>query len=738
MERIIYKIVLNVAGKNAYHALSAKQYDNGARLVQAVITNNGTPICIRATDTIMANFYRPKFSTDEKQSDYSRAVMCELVDGDNGIVQFPMDYWAVERSGELSVDVSILTDSNPPERLTTAAFTVTVFPATNYTSESLAGESYDALLDIFGSVSAYKQEITSMAMDVVNTSVANEARRESEYSALKIHMEGVVNEAEVCERNAAASLSEVRLAVSDFKAWYDRLPEKGITIGEHYIDFTKLTTFKTTVNIDPTPTEPTHAVNKRYVDSFVPDRAMNAYRLNDTYGSVILYEEAYGVKVQSHAGGNWNDGIYVVSTSKENNSYSTVTCGDAEKRNLVSLVCCAVNGTRHIDLVKDGVYHAIEFPFKDGEFALTSDLEPYLLKDGIVNGADFVDFHKHVTFKSTVNIDIDPVEHQQAANKGYVDSVAEGKLSKNGIVNGDNFVDFNKQVTFKSTVNIDVAPVERQHATNKGYVDDCLAAKVNSSALATVATSGSYTDLANKPSIPNVYNGKLTLQKNGSTVATFNANSSTNVTANIVVPTKLSELTNDMGYVTSVVSAGGTQFRSSHFEEDIGTVYVATDSDDAYPSSINGSNASAGYYDPEVYLNPGNQKLYAFNAVECVDFYKYYDYAYLAADRKYAVIQFYGRFEIRITSYYGGKYSGSTTQDTYTCINPVLVSRDNCGTYCFDIYYTDESGWSQKILQSENSSMQLSGIEIRRLREADNDYSYAVMVKYKRLGGSIY
>lgn len=55
--------------------------------------------------------------------------------------------------------------------------------------------------------------------------------------------------------------------------------------------------------------------------------------------------------------------------------------------------------------------------------------------------------------------------------------------------------------------------------------------------LATVATSGSYNDLSNKPTIPTVNNATLTIQKNGTNVATFTANSSTNTTANITVPT---------------------------------------------------------------------------------------------------------------------------------------------------------------------------------------------------------
>lgn len=54
---------------------------------------------------------------------------------------------------------------------------------------------------------------------------------------------------------------------------------------------------------------------------------------------------------------------------------------------------------------------------------------------------------------------------------------------------------------------------------------------------ATVATSGSYNDLLDKPNIPTVNNGTLTIQKNGTTVATFSANQSGNATANITVPT---------------------------------------------------------------------------------------------------------------------------------------------------------------------------------------------------------
>ena len=56
-------------------------------------------------------------------------------------------------------------------------------------------------------------------------------------------------------------------------------------------------------------------------------------------------------------------------------------------------------------------------------------------------------------------------------------------------------------------------------------------------------------EITDFPTIPTVHNATLTIQKNGSNVATFTANSSTNTTANITVPTKVSELTNDSGFI---------------------------------------------------------------------------------------------------------------------------------------------------------------------------------------------
>ncbi len=64
-----------------------------------------------------------------------------------------------------------------------------------------------------------------------------------------------------------------------------------------------------------------------------------------------------------------------------------------------------------------------------------------------------------------------------------------------------------------------------------------------------VATSGSYNDLSDKPTIPTVGTGTLTVKKNTEILGTFNANATENV--EIQTPYKLSQFTNDMGYTNN-------------------------------------------------------------------------------------------------------------------------------------------------------------------------------------------
>ena len=87
------------------------------------------------------------------------------------------------------------------------------------------------------------------------------------------------------------------------------------------------------------------------------------------------------------------------------------------------------------------------------------------------------------------------------------------------------------------TVNNSTITIKKNSSdTGDSFTTNAASGKTINLGLATVATSGSYNDLSNKPTIPTVNNATLTIQKNGTTVKTFTANASSNVTANITVP----------------------------------------------------------------------------------------------------------------------------------------------------------------------------------------------------------
>ena len=103
---------------------------------------------------------------------------------------------------------------------------------------------------------------------------------------------------------------------------------------------------------------------------------------------------------------------------------------------------------------------------------------------------------------------------------------------------------------------------------NKGGTDDTGSKTFSANAssnvtinlgLSTVASSGSYNDLSNKPSIPTVNDSTITIQKNGTTVDSFTTNASSDKSINITVPTKTSDLTNDSGFLTEHQDISGKQ-----------------------------------------------------------------------------------------------------------------------------------------------------------------------------------
>ncbi len=155
----------------------------------------------------------------------------------------------------------------------------------------------------------------------------------------------------------------------------------------------------------------------------------------------------------------------------------------------------------------------------------TQDLQTHLLKYGVVI----------------------PIALEE---KGYITKKECEDLIDEAINNvknwaSNNFVDINALSSYAT----------QDWVSNQGYLTSVEWNDINDKpTFATVATTGSYNDLIDIPSTATVNDATLTIQKNGTNIATFTANSSIDVIANIIIPTKTSDLTNDSGFITNTVN----------------------------------------------------------------------------------------------------------------------------------------------------------------------------------------
>ena len=119
-----------------------------------------------------------------------------------------------------------------------------------------------------------------------------------------------------------------------------------------------------------------------------------------------------------------------------------------------------------------------------------------------------------------------------------LDNLLGGGTPKDGTLtirkNGTTVGTFSANQATDETVNIEVPTATSELTNDSGFITGVSWDDVSDKpSFATVATSGSYNDLSNKPTIPTVNDATLTIQKNGTTVETFTANSSSDKTVNI-------------------------------------------------------------------------------------------------------------------------------------------------------------------------------------------------------------
>lgn len=137
-----------------------------------------------------------------------------------------------------------------------------------------------------------------------------------------------------------------------------------------------------------------------------------------------------------------------------------------------------------------------------------------------------------------------------------ISAVLAGKAGIQGVsINGSELTpDTNNKVSFNLPTVLQTTGTSTTDIMSQNSVTTALSNKVDSSSLASVATSGSYSDLSNKPTIP-TKTSELTNDSNfvsSSNLATVATTGSYDDLSNKpTIPSKTSQLTNDSNFVSS-------------------------------------------------------------------------------------------------------------------------------------------------------------------------------------------
>lgn len=135
--------------------------------------------------------------------------------------------------------------------------------------------------------------------------------------------------------------------------------------------------------------------------------------------------------------------------------------------------------------------------------------------------------NKTITIKKDSSTTIDTFTLNQATDKTI-------NLGLAGVATSGSYTDLSNKPTIPTVNDTTITIKKNSDDTGDSFTTNASSAKTINLGLSTVATSGSYNDLSNKPTIPTVNNATLTIKKNNSdTGTTFTANASTDVTANL-------------------------------------------------------------------------------------------------------------------------------------------------------------------------------------------------------------
>lgn len=247
----------------------------------------------------------------------------------------------------------------------------------------------------------------------------------------------------------------------------------------------------------------------------------------------------------------------------------------------------------------------------------TRKLSNYELKSNLKEGA-YVDVDETSMTSSSTNLPTGKAVASYISSLSYI-TASDIPTNVSDFTNDAGYITSASLPTVNnSTITIKV----NSDALGDTFTTNASSNKTINLGLSAVAISGSYTDLSDKPTIPTVNNATLTIKKNTSdTGTTFTANASSDVVANLglhtvatsgsytdlsskpTIPTSTSNLTNDSGFITS----SDIPTNVSSFTNDAGYLTSYTETDPTVPSWAKASSKPS--YDLDEVADGSTRKL---------------------------------------------------------------------------------------------------------------------------------
>lgn len=167
MAKIVREITADVARKNSFQAIVAKQNDSDSRFLKVTLCNEGKKIPVEASACVLFSAER----ADREAKAFAGAV------NDDGTVTVPLTGWMLALDDLVRCEVSVIDAEG--RKLTSTSFAIEVERA-SYTGDDVTeDEHYDPLVILLGEVAAAKESCDTAAKGA-NAAAGNASAAASE------------------------------------------------------------------------------------------------------------------------------------------------------------------------------------------------------------------------------------------------------------------------------------------------------------------------------------------------------------------------------------------------------------------------------------------------------------------------------------------------------------------------------------------------------------------------------